>query len=138
MRLDAWTRRHRFSGILLLGALALPHLAAAHPRAGHRPAVRTERVGIASYYGWRHQGLRTASGARFNPMALTAASPSLPFGSRVRVTDRRTGRSVVVVINDRLPPIHHRLIDLSVAAARELGILRQGIAWVTLAPAKGA
>ena len=120
---------------MLLGALALPHLAAAHPRAGHRPAVRTERVGIASYYGSRHQGLRTASGARFNPMALTAASPSLPFGSRVRVTDRRTGRSVVVVINDRLPSFHHRLIDLSVAAARELGILRQGIAWVTLAPA---
>lgn len=124
---------------MLLGALALPHLAnAAHPRPIHHLSARNERSGIASYYGMRHQGRRTASGRRFDPMAMTAASPSLPFGSRVRVTDRRTGRSVVVTINDRLPPRHHRLIDLSLQAARELGIVHQGIAWVTLTPDNGA
>jgi rare lipoprotein A len=82
--------------------------------------------GIASVYS----GGGTASGERMNPSALTAAHPSLPFGTRVRVTNRRTGRSVVVRINDRGPFVKGRVIDLSPAAARAIGV--GGIAQVSL------
>ena len=68
------------------------------------------------------------------PEEMTAAHPWLPFGTRIRVTLLETGRSVIVTITDRLPS-HRRIVDLSVAAARELGIIRQGVAMVTLAPA---
>lgn len=89
--------------------------------------------GTASYYGRGHQGRRTASGSHFDQKALTAAHPWLPFGTRVRVTLLGTGRSVVVVITDRLYSTR-RVIDLSAAAARTLGMLRQGIATVELTP----
>jgi rare lipoprotein A len=82
--------------------------------------------GIASIYS----GGGTASGERMNPGALTAAHPSLPFGTKVRVTNRHTGRSVVVRINDRGPFVKGRVIDLSPAAARAIGV--DGIAQVSL------
>ena len=75
--------------------------------------------GAASWYGSGH---RTANGERFNPNGLTAAHRSLPFGTRVRVADKRTGRSVVVRINDRGPFVHGRIIDLSRGSARALGM----------------
>jgi len=78
--------------------------------------------GGASWYGPGFQGKRTANGERFNTHALTAAHRSLPFGSRVQVTNTRTGRSVVVRINDRGPYAHSRVIDLSKAAAQAVGI----------------
>ena len=78
--------------------------------------------GGASWYGPGFHGRRTANGERFNTHALTAAHRSLPFGSRVQVTNERTGRSVVVRINDRGPFVGGRVIDLSQAAARSLGI----------------
>ena len=78
--------------------------------------------GGASWYGPGFHGRRTASGERFNSRALTAAHRSLPFGSRVRVTNERTGRSVVVRINDRGPFVGGRVIDLSKAAAQAVGI----------------
>lgn len=84
---------------------------------------------MASYY-W--QGQMTASGARFNPSALTAAHRSLPFGTRVRVTNRSNGRSVVVTINDRGPFIGGRIIDLSRAAAQAISMTGQGVAAVSL------
>ncbi|MBN8872076.1 MAG: septal ring lytic transglycosylase RlpA family protein [Rhodospirillales bacterium] len=90
--------------------------------------------GTASYYGPQHQGRRTAAGTRFDQAQLTAAHPWLPFGTRVRVTMAATGRSVVVVITDRLYS-SRRIVDLSLAAARQLGMIQQGIATVTLAPA---
>ena len=86
--------------------------------------------GIASWYGPGFHGRRTASGERFNTHALTAAHRSLPFGSRVKVTNTRTGRSVVVRINDRGPFTGGRVIDLSQAAARAVGI--GGVGRVTL------
>ncbi len=89
--------------------------------------------GVASYYGPRHQGRRTASGGRFEEGAMTAAHPWLPFGTKVRVT-AANGRSVVVTITDRLPS-RRRVIDLSLGAARVLGIVSQGLAPVSLAPA---
>ncbi|GEP02417.1 lipoprotein A [Methylobacterium oxalidis] len=75
--------------------------------------------GAASWYG---SGSRTANGERFNPNGLTAAHRSLPFGTRVRVADARTGRSVVVRINDRGPFVRGRIIDLSRGSARALGM----------------
>lgn len=85
--------------------------------------------GIASYY-W--QGQRTASGASFNPDGLTAAHRTLPFGTRVRVTNVRNGRSVDVTINDRGPFIAGRVIDLSRGAARVIGMTGQGLAQVNV------
>lgn len=98
------------------------------------PAIFEELgSGMASYYGDELAGNRTASGERFDPRGLTAAHRSLPFGSRVRVTDTRTGRSVVVRINDRGPFHGNRIIDLSEAAAREIGLVRRGSGQVQLA-----
>ena len=91
------------------------------------------QTGPASFYGRAHDGRRTASGNRFNMKLLTAAHPWLPFGTRVRVTVLSTGRSVVVTITDRLPSAR-RVLDLSLGAARLLGIVNQGIAIVSLSP----
>ncbi|MFN7028283.1 MAG: septal ring lytic transglycosylase RlpA family protein [Sphingopyxis sp.] len=89
--------------------------------------------GMASYYGNELAGNRTASGERFNPSLLTAAHRSLPFGSRVRVTNISNGDSVIVRINDRGPFSHGRVIDVSHSAAREIGMHRSGTARVKLA-----
>lgn len=100
------------------------------------PAPERETVflneGQASYYGARHHGRKTASGERFNKNALTAAHKTLPFGSKVRVTNLRNQRSVVVRINDRGPYAKRRVIDLSEQAAREIGMIRSGVAPVRL------
>ena len=98
------------------------------------PAPRskqTERAsyGLASFY-W--QGSRTASGERFDKRDLTAAHRTLPFGTRVRVTNLATGRSVTVRVNDRGPFVAGRVIDVSHAAAEELGMVGRGVAKVRL------
>ena len=85
--------------------------------------------GMASYY-W--QGQKTASGARFNPSAMTAAHRTLPFGTRVLVTNRNNGRSVTVTINDRGPFIKGRIIDLSRGAAGVIGMTGSGLAPVSI------
>lgn len=85
--------------------------------------------GRASFY--RH-GSRTANGERFDPSGMTAAHPSLPFGTRVRVVRPDTGSEVVVRINDRGPFTGGRVIDLAEGAARRLGIIRAGVAPVAL------
>ena len=77
---------------------------------------------VATYYGEEFAGHRTASGERFNPGAMTAAHRTLPFGTRVRVTNSHTGRSVIVRINDRGPFVKGRSIDLSSGAARAIGM----------------
>ncbi|MGE7994332.1 septal ring lytic transglycosylase RlpA family protein [Pseudomonas sp. NPDC089554] len=89
-----------------------------------------DQTGVASYYGARHHGKRTASGEPFNQHGLTAAHRSLPFGTRVVVTNLSNQRSVVVRINDRGPHIRGRLIDLSRAAAEKIGMVRSGTARV--------
>jgi len=86
--------------------------------------------GIASVYTTKH-GTKTASGARLRDNALTAAHRSLPFGTKVRVTNRKTGKSVVVTITDRGPFIRGRVIDLTTAGARALGF-GYGLAPVTI------
>lgn len=102
---------------------------AAAPPAAAGPVI--ER-GLASWYGERHHGRRTASGETFDMHALTAAHKTLPFGTRVRVEHPATGRSVVVRINDRGPFTPGRVIDLSRAAADRIGLLREGVAPVVL------
>ena len=97
-------------------------------------AARHPAVGTASYYGNEHQGQRTASGEPFDANAYTAAHPSLPFGTRVRVTNLENGRSVVVRINDRGPYVPTRIIDLSLAAARAIGVARGGVVRVRIQP----
>ena len=92
-------------------------------------AMADGQSGVASVYS-TESGSRTASGATLNPAALTAAHRSLPFGSRVRVTNRSNGRSVVVTVNDRGPFVRGRIIDVTPSAARAIGF--SGTAWVTL------
>jgi rare lipoprotein A len=89
--------------------------------------------GTASYYGPAYNGRRSASGIRFDQMALTAAHPWLPFGTKVRVVLAGTDRSVIVTITDRLYSTR-RVVDLSVGAARQLGIIQRGVAQVSLHP----
>ena len=86
--------------------------------------------GRASWYGPGFHGRRTANGEVFNQNALTAAHPSLSFGTKVKVTNLNNGRSVVVRINDRGPYAGGRVIDLSAAAARSLNMIRSGVARV--------
>ena len=93
-----------------------------------------ETVGVASWYGARHDGLRTSSGEVFDQEGMTAASRSIPLGSRVRVTMNETGQSVVVTVNDRMGG-RSAIIDLSKGAAREIGLLGRGRAVVSIASA---
>lgn len=88
--------------------------------------------GMASWYGSSHHGRMTASGQRFDMRELTAAHRTLPLGARVRVTNLLNGRSIVVTITDRGPFVKDRVIDLSYAAARQIGILGPGTAPVQL------
>ena len=103
---------------LTIAALVLGSVWGAISAADAKPI----QSGGASWYGPGFHGKRTASGERFNTHALTAAHKSLPFGSRILVTNERTGKSVVVRINDRGPYAHGRVIDLSKAAAQAVGI----------------
>lgn len=113
----------------LLGACALLSLLAGC--ASHDIDPRGyDKTGMASYYGARHHGKRTASGEPFNQHGLTAAHPSLQFGSRVLVTNLSNDKSVVGRINDRGPHTRGRIIDLSRQAAQQLDMLRSGTAKV--------
>lgn len=85
--------------------------------------------GIASFYS---QGAKTASGEKFDPNELTAAHPTLPFGTKLRVTNQHTGRSVTVRVNDRGPYVPGRVVDVSYSAAQELGMVGRGVAPVKL------
>jgi rare lipoprotein A len=126
--------RAKLAALALVAAAACAH--APPPREAPPPAERpaTPRaageVGLASFYGARFHGRATASGARYDMHALTCAHPSAPFGTRLRVTDLESGRSVVVTVNDRGPFAEGRIVDLSLAAARALGIVRRGLARV--------
>ena len=93
-------------------------------------AADAAQTGKASYY---KQGHRTASGERYNPHGFTAAHRTLPFGTKVLVTNLQNGKSVVVRINDRGPHSRGRLIDLSYGAAKAVGLVRMGVAKVKIA-----
>ena len=97
----------------------------------NKPAAKTQDAsyGLASFYGHKSQ---TASGEKFNARELTAAHRTLPFGTRVRVTNVATGRSVTVLVNDRGPFVTGRIVDVSYSAAEMLGIIGRGVAKVKL------
>jgi rare lipoprotein A len=107
-----------FCGLLLM---PLPDVADGGPSS-------TRQVGLASWYGKHHQGRKTASGERFSRGQLTAAHRSLPLGTKVKVTNLRTKQQVVVRITDRGPygAGKRRIIDLSEAAAKRVGLLEHG------------
>lgn len=88
--------------------------------------------GTASYYAQKFQGKRTASGEVFYLDSLTAAHKSFPFGTILRVTNQKNGKSVVVRVNDRLPSSSKRIIDLSNAAAKEVDMIREGLVQVNI------
>jgi rare lipoprotein A len=96
------------------------------------PARGTSAEGIASYYAEKYHGRPTASGEIFNMNELTAAHAYWAFGTKVRVTFLKTGKSVVVRINDRFPGYKGRIIDLSKAAAKKIGLIGPGTGMVRL------
>lgn len=147
-RLQAWGQKH-WNALVVLGVLVLglTFLGTAEPqdegtfargigRAGVMAADTIEEgtlhsqaqeaKGEASYYGYELAGNPTASGELFDPEEMTAAHPTLPFGTHVRVTNLHNEQTVVVRINDRGPFAKDRIIDVSRAAAEELGMLHRG------------
>ncbi len=127
-------RRLAFGALLLSAVVPFP--ACAHPRYRFPPSlsppVGLVEVGVASWYGPGYHGNRTSSGERYDQDDLTAAHATWAFGTRVRVTFLGTGKSVVVRINDRFPNHKGRVIDLSRAAAREIGLIGPGTGRVRL------
>lgn len=125
-----------FTGLTPLGALTDTLTGSFLPftSASAQTAIVLPVEGPASWYGPGFAGRLTANGEIFNPAELTAAHRTLPFGTRVRVVDLATGRSVVVRINDRGPYAGNRIIDLSRAAAQQIGMINRGVARVRLEP----
>ena len=128
-----WSCATRRVAARLAGTLAAPVLFATgcsllHGNAAPGPV----EVGTASWYGAELEGSHTASGERFDAHAFTAASRSFPIGTSVRVTNLANGRSVVVRINDRGPFARGRVLDVSYAAARALGMVGSGTARVRI------
>lgn len=115
--------------------LATPTLFAANASSKSKSSdyeVVSTSTGMASWYGGRWIGRKTANGEIYQAGDMTAAHKTLPFGTRVRVIDQRTGESTIVRINNRGPFVKGRVIDLSAAAASDLGIKRRGVARVKL------
>ena len=121
-KLRTWTtaRRIAIAGACAASALPVVPLAAQADESWHQD-------GQASYYGRHWNGHRTSSGAVFDPAKFTAAHASLPLGTRLLVTSESSGESVVVTVNDREPDHGRRIIDLSPAAARRLGMMGRGV-----------
>ena len=113
------TKAKIFASVLRLIATTAPALA--------------DTVGVASYYGKELSGRRTANGERFNPYGLTAAHRSYPFGTKLRVTNLRNGKVVVVRVSDRGPFARGRILDLSLGAAHAIGLVSSGTAKVRIA-----
>lgn len=138
--------------IFLMGSLPVVASQLSVPAKTSRPAVEvvsttttitetvtsTTQSGIASWYGGSFIGGKTANGESYRSADRTAAHKTLPFGTWVRVTERAGGRSTVVRINNRGPYIKGRVIDLSLAAAAEIGLTKRGVAPVVLEVLPGA
>jgi rare lipoprotein A len=122
------------NGAISVVPLALPAMNAPEATSVQEPETNTEvkQIGVASWYGDEWQGHVMASGQRFDDKKMTAAHRTLPLNSQVRVTNLKTGRSVDVTITDRGPYVHGRVIDLSKAAARKLGMVKKGLAPVQI------
>lgn len=106
---------------------------------GVQPKPSQILTGKASWYGHRFHGRTTANGEKYNMYAMTAAHKNLPFGSHLLVINPQTGRSLIVRVNDRGPYIPGRILDLSYAAALELGMAEKGVetVWIAVYPPEG-
>jgi rare lipoprotein A (peptidoglycan hydrolase) len=127
MRIDA-LEKHRYSNlasfvVIFVLTTGMPCWASDHVQDSKKPS-KLSRVfkGVASFYGKKFQGKRTASGKPFDMNAFTCAHPNLPFGTPVLVQNEETGAQCQVIVNDRGPYVRNRCIDLSKAAANKLGI----------------
>ena len=127
---------------VLIVTLSGLHAGEASPK-GDRAAVQKAsssadaqlgKVAKATYYANRYNGRKTSSGERYDSKKLTAAHPTLPLGTRVKVVNLANDRSVIVTINDRFRKRKYDVIDLSRAAASELGFIRRGTAKVRIIP----
>lgn len=134
-RPDNATRPRRyitFAGVVLATILGVAGAQAASPADHIKPKPASHhhwyQFGVASWYGRFFQGRTTASGVPYNENALTCAHRTLPLGSVLKVTNLRNNRSVIVTVNDRGPVPRDRLIDLSKAAAEDLGFSERGLA----------
>lgn len=123
----------KLKSMLRPAVAAICLLAMAPIASAHEGAASTQMLeGVASWYGPGFQGRQTANGEKFDMNDLTAAHRTLPFGTRVRVTNEATDASVVVRINDRGPFAHNRVIDLSKEAAKDIGIVSNGVGRVKI------
>jgi len=119
--------------LLVHGCAERPTAPTTTPAVTPSPASTTfTQRGKASFYARMHHGQRTANGEAHDQNSLVAAHRSLPFGTRVRVTNLSNGKQVIVRINDRGPFVRGRIIDLSRAAAKRIGMLDQGVARVRI------
>ena len=127
-----WTSTAR--SVALCTLLGTAHAGLSHAQqAAPAPARASDAVeGKVTYYGGKFAERKTASGQRFNPEAMTMAHKSLPLGTQVRVTNLGNQRSAVVRVNDRGPTTPDRVGDLSLAAARKIGMLRSGVVMARL------
>ncbi len=119
----------------IIGITTLSMMMLSNPSRAYRISQDTASIfqsGVASFYANKFNGRRTANGEIFSNSKMTAAHKTLKFGTIVRVTNRRNGREVTVRINDRGPWIKGRVIDLSHAAAREIGMVKRGTARVDI------
>ena len=122
-----------FIFVVIAGMLGISGEAAAgHAKLACNTGAADCSHGVASWYGRKFQGHRTASGERFDRRRLTAAHRSLPLGTRARVTNLENGRSVEVTVTDRGPYVRGRIIDLSERAAQLIGIKEDGLARVAI------
>lgn len=126
--------RKKVCGYMLAGGL-VTLVAAARAEASMTQAPGRSgdtAIVVASWYGPSFHGRRTASGQVFDQDRLTAAHKTLPFGTKLRVTNLRNGRSVLVTVNDRGPYVRNRQLDVSRGAARRLGLIQRGTAPVLI------
>lgn len=112
-----------FFSVFLWGCTTHPKPQVAYPSLNLEPFVQE---GLASWYGPGFHGRRTASGERFNQRDLTCAHRTLPFGTKLKVTNLRNGQELILTVNDRGPYVRNRIVDVSREAARQLDFLHQG------------
>lgn len=106
----------------IIATLLLAFLTAA----GYAQEVECQQTGVASFYADKFNGRKTASGERFSQKKMTCAHRTLPFGTKLKVTNTTNGKSIIVTVNDRGPYIKGRVLDLSLCAAKELDFVRAG------------
>lgn len=129
------TRLRMAVTIFAAGLLSASMISAASRTKGLTNDAKPHSVGIASWYGKQHQGLKMANGKRFDRRKLTAASWYVPLGTVLRVVNLENGKSVTVTVTDRGPNLRlHRIVDLSEAAARQLGYVEKGLTRVFVSP----